>query len=148
VWKLDLKTYVETRLGGSVGTGLGASVENGLRVYWSFIWLKRTINLRNIIQTNLCIFFLIFFLLKRKDSITIHMSKEGFDWKGGKYFIQKDEWLMYAWLGMMYEIPYVWFFLLHFFWKQIWIDYYFIAISNSWTILLWNCLLFQIISLV
>jgi len=30
-------------------------------------------------------------LLKRKDSITIHMSEEGFDWKGVNYFIQKDE---------------------------------------------------------
>jgi len=42
-------------------------------------------------RKNLCIFFLIFFLLKRKDSITVHMSEEGFDWKGGNYFIQKDE---------------------------------------------------------
>jgi len=36
-------------------------------------------------------FFLIFFLLKRKDSITIHMSEKNFDWKNEKYFIQKDE---------------------------------------------------------
>jgi len=49
--------------------------------------MKRTINLRNIIETKLCIFF----PLKRKDSIIIHMSEEGFDWKGGNYFILKDE---------------------------------------------------------
>ena len=48
-------------------------------------------NLRNIIETKLCIFFFIFFLLKRKHLITIHMSEEGFDWKGVNYFIQKDE---------------------------------------------------------
>jgi len=38
------------------------------------------------------------------------MSEEGFDWKDVNYFIQKDQWLMYAWLGMMYELPYVWIF--------------------------------------
>ena len=62
--------------------------------------MKRTINLRNVIETNLGICFLKFFLQKWKDSITIHMSEEGFDWKGGNYFIQKDEWLMYAWLSI------------------------------------------------
>jgi len=36
---------------------------------------------------NKFMFFLIFFLLKRKDSITIHMIEEGFDWKDGNYFI-------------------------------------------------------------
>ena len=54
------------------------------------------------------------------------MSEEGFDWKCGNYFIQKDEWLMYAWLGMMYE------FFFCTFWKQIQIDFHFIVISNSW----------------
>ena len=67
--------------------------------------------MRNIIETKLCI-FLIFFLLKRKDSITIHMSEEGFEWKCGNYFIQKDEWLMYAWLGMMYEFSFAFFLFL------------------------------------
>ena len=32
-----------------------------------------------------------------------------------KMIFLKDEWCMYAWLGMMLEMPYVWFFLLHFF---------------------------------
>jgi len=46
------------------------------------------------------------------------MSEEGFDWKGENYFIQKDEWVMYAWLGMMYELPYVWIFFCIFFKKH------------------------------
>jgi len=28
------------------------------------------------------------------------MNEEDFDWKDGKYFIQKDGWHMYAWLSM------------------------------------------------
>jgi len=46
------------------------------------------------------------------------MSEEDFDQKGEKYFIQKVKWLMYAWLGMMYEIPYVLIFLFHFFFEN------------------------------
>jgi len=53
------------------------------------------------------------------------MSEEGFDWKGVNYFIQKDEWLMYAWLGMMYEFSFA--FLL----KNIRIVPHFIVILNS-----------------
>jgi len=34
------------------------------------------------------------------------MSEDGFDWKGENYFIQKDEWLIYACLGMMYEFSF------------------------------------------
>jgi len=43
------------------------------------------------------------------------MSEEGSDQKSEKDFFQKDRWRMYAWLGMMYEMCYVWIFLLHFF---------------------------------
>jgi len=63
-------------------------------------------------------FFFIFFLLTRKDSITIHISEEGFDQKEENFFIQKNEWLMYAWLVIMYEISYVWISLWHFFENQ------------------------------
>jgi len=28
------------------------------------------------------------------------MNEEDFDWKDGKYFIQKDGWRMYAWHSM------------------------------------------------
>jgi len=38
------------------------------------------------------------------------MSEKGFDYKGGNYFIRKDEWVMYAWLGLMYEF-FFWIFL-------------------------------------
>ena len=47
----------ELGLGPVWELGLGTILETGLKVYWSFIWMKRTINLRNIIEKNLCIFF-------------------------------------------------------------------------------------------
>jgi len=62
----------------------------------------------------------IFFYLKRKDSIIIHMNEEGFDWKGGNYFILKDEWFMYE------------FFFLHFFENNFELIPHFIVILNSW----------------
>jgi len=46
-------------------------------------------------------------------------------------FIKKDELLMYAWLGMMYELPYVWIFF-SIFLKNIRIVPHFIVIFNSW----------------
>ena len=78
---------LKSGLRASVGTRLGGQCRN---------WTKGIL----VIHTNeedhkfekhhrkkLCIFFLICFLLTRKDSITIHMSEEGFDRKGEKYFI-------------------------------------------------------------
>ena len=102
-------------------------------------------------EWNLLFFFLffIFFLLKWNDSITIHMSEKEFDWKGRKYFIQKDGWHMYAWLSMMYEIPYVWI-SFAFFLKQIRIVPHFIFILNSWnhsTLIFFSNHFFGLISL-
>ena len=119
VWKLRLGASVKTRLRGQYGNyawrlvwkpGLGANVETRLRVYWSFIWMKRTINLRNIIETNLGIFFFNFLPSKMKGFDNYSYEWRGFWLKRWKIFYSK-RWMTHVCMTW-YD---VWIFLLHFF---------------------------------
>ena len=115
MWELSLEASVEIRLGGQCGNwawrpmwklGLGTSAETKLRGYWSFIWMKRTINLRNIIETN-CVFFF--------PSKTKGFNNHSHEWRGfwlekWKLFYSK-RWMTYVCMTW-YD---VWIFLLHFF---------------------------------
>jgi len=125
VWKLGLMLVWNLGLGTSVGIGLKGQWKLGLGyIGHSYEWKGPKFEKHHI---NQIMYFLIFFLLKRKDLITIHMSEYGFDLERWKLFYSK-RWMSHVCMTW-YD---VWIFLLHFFENNIRIDSHFIVISNSW----------------